>query len=189
MKVCRDYTEDCYQRKQQKMEFVTEFLATVIIPKGFIVCDANYSIYLTIDMQDLSEVGMTQSCRCGSFDDCTTLKNCVLLNGNLVYNVTMEYFRAACLMDSDNLTKETSFNNSGDIYVNKILLCRRDRIITMPEYSLIPVQGEEFITCSNGQNIFRMNNKRDFARLLENPDIEKVIHIPYRLFISIKNSL
>lgn len=69
-----------------------------------------------------------------------------------------------------------------------MLLCRRGResIIPMPDYSLIPVQGEEFIAGINGQNIFRIKNNRDFTMLLENPDVEKVVHIPYRLFVDMK---
>ena len=170
------------------MEPFLDFLATVVIPKGFTVSDEEYEINLTIDKQDVSEVGMTKSSRCGSFDDCTTTNNCVLLNGRLAYNVTMEYARAACPLEADYLTRVTSFSGYGDIYLNKILLCRRGResIIPMPDYSLIPVQGEEFIAGINGQNIFRIKNNRDFTMLLENPDVEKVVHIPYRLFVDMK---
>lgn len=184
MEVCRDYTDNCYRRNPSDTEPVVEFLATVFIPKGFVLCDEDYETYLTIDKQDLSEVRMTKNHRCGPSDDCTTSSNCVLLNGKLTYNVTLEYFRAACLLESDNVTKEALFHDHGDIYMNKILICsRREIIIPIPEYSIIPVQGEEFITSITGRNIFRMSNKWDFITLLENPDIEKVIHIPYSLFV------
>lgn len=187
MEVCREYTDNCYRRNQSSTEPVIEFLATVIIPKGFILSDEYYETYLTIDKQNLSEVRMTRNHRCGPSDDCTTSSNCVLLNGKLTYNVTMEYFKATYLLECDNLTKETSFHDNGDLFMNKILLCRRGRetIMPMPEYSLIPVQGEEYIAGIDGQNIFRMKNKRDFITLLENPEIEKIVHIPYSLFVVI----
>lgn len=184
MEVCRDYTDNCYRRNPSDTEPVIEFLATVIIPQGFVLCDEDYETYLTIDKQDLSEVRMTKNHKCGQSDDCTTSSNCVLLNGKLTYNVTLEYFRAACLLESDNVTKETLFHDNGDLYMNKILICsRREVIMPIPEYSIIPVQGEEFITSITGQNIFRRDNKRNFISLLKNPDIEKVIHIPYSLFV------
>jgi len=184
MEVCREYTDNCYRRNQSNTEPVIEFLATVTIPKGFILGDEYYETYLTIDKQNLSEVRMTKNCRCGPSDDCTTASNCVLLNGKLTYNVTMEFFKATCLLESDNVMKVTLFHDNGELYMNKILICsRREIIIPIPEYSIIPVQGEEFITSITGQNIFRMSNKWDFIALLENPDIEKVIHIPYSLFV------
>lgn len=163
-----------------------DFLATVFIPKGFTVIDRGYHTCLTIGKQDLSETEMTQICRCCCCDECTTLVNCVLLNGMLNYNVTMEHFRPYCPLESDNLTKESAFCGYGNIYVDKILLCSKDKTTCIPEYSIIPVQGEEFITCNNGQNIYRMQNKRDFITLLKNPNIDKVIHIPYKLCFVMK---
>lgn len=170
------------------MEPFIEFLATVVIPQGFTVSDEDYEIYLTIDKQDVSEVGTTQNIRCGSFDDCTRSNNCVLLNGRLAYNVTMEYSLAAYPLEGEYLTGVTSFNGYGELYLDKILFCRRGRetIMPMPEYTIIPVQGEEFIAGINGQNIFRIRDNRDFTMLLEDPDIEKVVHIPYRLFVDMK---
>lgn len=191
MELSREYENNSYQRNQSVRKYVTEFLATVIVPVGFILSDTNYKIYLTLDKQDVSEVGMTQSRICGPSDDCTTINSGVLLNGNISYNVIMEHFRADQLLESENLTKITAFDDYGNIYVNKILRYGRGREtnIPMPEYSLIPVKGEEFITLSNGQNIFSINNKSDFIMLLGNPNIEKVIHIPYRLFIVMKYCL
>ena len=163
------------------------FLATIIIPAGFVMAGDNYRTSLVLDAQNLSSVGMTQIYECNKNENCKATKTCALLNGKLVYNVTIENFKAMCPLESANVAAMTSFQDFGDIYIDKILSCTYDeQTNVMSEYTIIPTRFEEFITMMNGQSVFRKRNSEEYNALLRNPEIQKVLNIPYRLMICIK---
>jgi len=171
------------------------FVSEVKIPKGFVLAGPDYVTKILLAGLDLFTVEMTQNCQCGNLSLCTTSKDCVLLNGLVLYNVTLENFRAYCPVEAINVVPVTLFSSYGEVYVDRLLDCVASQtnetfcnsditpIALNPYYRIVPEKCEDYITLFDGCSIYRGRDAQEFYALLSNPDVEKTIHIPYRLVI------
>ena len=171
------------------------FCATVKIPKGFVLAGNDYVTRILLAGINLETIPLTQNCQCGDFSLCSTSKECVLLNGLIVYNVNLENFRAFCPVESVGVIPGTLFSGYGTVYVDRLLDCVASPASTAcgntdmrpielnPFYRIVPEKCEEYLTTCDGCSIYRGRDAQEYYDVLNNPDIEKIIHIPYRLLI------
>lgn len=160
------------------------FVAEITIPEGFILQREQYTTGISIDTTGLSIVGMTQKCQCCDSILCTTNRDGILLSGQVVCDVVLRGFKAACPLESTHCIAETSFNGWATVYVDKLLdISYVDSDPLNEKYFIIAEQGEEYITTFDGRSIYVDRDATEYNCLLKNPDVKKTVKIPYRLII------
>ncbi|MFA9464122.1 MAG: hypothetical protein ACERKN_07485 [Velocimicrobium sp.] len=165
-------------------EVAIEFHANVVIPPGYILL--NYDDFkdsIALDESELATNIIMGRCNCEEAGNYMDTKNLALLTGILNYNVTFENLIPAQPINSILSSMTTQFSSNGFLQVNKILTSSLNNDFVSTDYWIDCTKGEEFITCNNGVSLYRIRDCCSFMRMLNNPNQEKVVRVPYRIKI------
>lgn len=159
-----------------------EFLATIIIPQGFIL-PYNDELKTSISFDESSLVlnKTVEKCYCDPEGICSAIKNSALLTGLLYYNVAIGDFRPAMPIDSIISATSTQFSSNGVLQVHQVIDSSYNDYDVVTHYSIQYNRGVESVTCPHGRSIYRANNNCQFMKLLNNPSQTKILSIPYRI--------
>lgn len=158
------------------------FIAYVTIPVGFVVAGNDHITALTLDESTLS-VNHIVDTPINLNGKVVCAKECVTLNGDLNYNVILDGFKACEPVVSTALSTYTAFSYSENIPVRKLLATSLYQYNIGVGYHLIAEQGVPFINDCKGRSIYKTSNNAMYMNLLRNPDITRVVNVPYRVII------
>ena len=121
-------------------------MSTIEIPQGFVLGYCDCCTLFSLEENGIVVAPMTKVCQCGPDSNCTSNRNCVLMNGELTYVVTVQWFRSACSIEDCDTSIKTSFSTTGTILINKVMAYEKLCDCVIPAYTITDVKCEEFIT-------------------------------------------
>lgn len=157
-----------------------EFLANVLIPPGFILeklDDLKESI--TLEESSLATNIVMEKYNCDEGGICRAIRNIAILTGTLNYNVTIGDLRPAEIVRSILTSANTQFSEGGFLQINKTLGCSFNDSAVNTNYVIECKKGEEFVSGTRGERVFRNSNSYEFMKILSDPNHSKTISVPY----------
>ncbi|MDO5521348.1 MAG: hypothetical protein Q4G58_12725 [bacterium] len=158
------------------------FIGYVTIPVGFVVAAEDYITSLTLDQSDLTvnhiadiDVKLNGKSACA--------RDVVTLDGSLNYNIVLDGFAPCEPVQSTGVYPYTAFTTTSSIPVWKLLAASFYEYNLSINYALHAEQGAQFINDCKGRTIFKTSNNTLFMNILRNPDITRVVNVPYKVTI------
>ncbi|MDO5294684.1 MAG: hypothetical protein Q4F05_18260 [bacterium] len=158
------------------------FIGYVTIPIGFVVAADNYITSLTLDQSNLS-VNHIADIDVNIHGKSMCAKDVVTLDGSLNYNVVLDGFRPYEPVQATGVFPYTAFTTSSSVPVWKLLAASFYEYNLPINYTLHAEQGVQFINDCKGRTVYMTSNNALFMNILGNPDVTRVVNVPYKVTI------